>query len=157
MGGRHLLREGAQCIGAAFAFLDGVRHPALEGRAFDDDRSFPACAVERALTREFSTMATTPRIPADLAAGFEMMVEDGDTPAARIAIPTELSRLAAIPIMSDGSFQIDPVVHECIRLFNANYNGCTYCQNARQAVAVQAGLDEDMVAKLMNFERSDLP
>ena len=79
-------------------------------------------------------MATTPRIPADLAAGFEMMVEDGDTPAARIAIPTELSRLAAIPIMSEGSFQIDPVVHECIRLFNANYNGCTYCQNARQAV-----------------------
>jgi AhpD family alkylhydroperoxidase len=102
-------------------------------------------------------MATTPRIPADLVAGFEMMAEDGDTPAARIAIPTELSRLAAIPIMSDGSFQIDPVVHECIRLFNANYNGCTYCQNARQAVAVQAGLNEDMVSKLMNFEQSELP
>jgi len=102
-------------------------------------------------------MATQPRIPDDLVAGFAMMAEDGDTPAARIAIPTELSRLAAIPIMSEGSFQIDPVVHECIRLFNANFNGCTYCQNARQAVAVQAGLNEDMVAKLMNFERSDLP
>jgi len=102
-------------------------------------------------------MATQPRIPDDLVAGFAMMAEDGDSPAARIAIPTELSRLAAIPIMSEGSFQIDPVVHECIRLFNANFNGCTYCQNARQAVAVQAGLNEDMVAKLMNFERSDLP
>lgn len=102
-------------------------------------------------------MATTPRIPAELAADFAMMVEGGDSPAARIAIPTELSRLAGIPIASEGSFQIDPVVHECIRLFNANYNGCTYCQNARQAVAVQAGLDEDMVSKLVNFERSDLP
>jgi len=102
-------------------------------------------------------MATTPRIPAELVAGFEMMAEDGDSPAARIAIPTELSRLAAIPIMSEGSFQIDPVVHECIRLFSANFNGCTYCQNARQAVAVQAGLDENMVSKLMNFEHSDLP
>jgi AhpD family alkylhydroperoxidase len=102
-------------------------------------------------------MATKPRIPADLVAGFEMMTESGDTPAAKIAIPTELSRLAAIPVMSEGSFQIDPVLHECIRLFNANYNGCTYCQNARQAVAVQAGLNEDMVSKLMNFERSDLP
>ena len=137
--------------------VDRFRHPALERRPDDDDGTVPDCVVVRALIRSNAPMATTPRIPADLVAGFAMMAEGGDSPAARIAIPTELSRLAAIPIMSEGSFEIDPVVHECIRLFNANYNGCTYCQNARQAVAVQAGLNEDMVSKLMNFEQSDLP
>jgi AhpD family alkylhydroperoxidase len=86
-----------------------------------------------------------------------MMSEGGASPAEKIAIPTELSRLAGIPIASEGSFDLDPVVHECVRLFNANYNGCTYCQNARQAVAVQAGLSEDMVSKIVNFEHSDLP
>jgi hypothetical protein len=89
--------------------------------------------------------------------GFTMMSEGGDTPAARIAIPVELTRLAAIPIASAGSFQIDPVVHECIRLYNANYQGCEYCQNARAAGAVQAGLNEDLVSKLTRFESSDLP
>lgn len=102
-------------------------------------------------------MAKKPRIPAELAAGFTMMTEGGDTPAARIAIPTELTRLAAIPIASEGSFQIDPLVHECIRLFNANYQGCEYCLNARAAVAVQAGLNETLVEKLTRFESSDLP
>jgi AhpD family alkylhydroperoxidase len=102
-------------------------------------------------------MSKKPRIPADLADGFMMMVEGGDTPAARIAIPTELTRLAGIPIASEGSLQIDPVVHECIRLFNANYQGCEYCLNARAAGAVQAGLDESIVSKLTRFESSDLP
>lgn len=102
-------------------------------------------------------MSTKPRIPEYLARGFTMMVEGGDTPAAKIAIPTELTRLAAIPIASEGSFQIDPVVHECIRLFNAAYQGCEYCMNARAAVAVQSGLNESMVEKLQRFESSDLP
>ena len=48
-------------------------------------------------------------------------------------------------------------MHECIRLFNANYQGCEYCQNARAAGAVQAGLDETLVSKLTRFESSDLP
>jgi hypothetical protein len=86
-----------------------------------------------------------------------MMSEGGDTPAAKIAIPVELTRLAAIPIASEGSFQIDPVVHECIRLYNANYQGCEYCQNARAAGAVQEGLSEDLVSKLTRFETSDMP
>lgn len=102
-------------------------------------------------------MATTPRIPAELAAGFLMLGGGEDSPAARIAIPGELSRLAGIPIASAGSIQLDPVVHECIRLFNANYQGCEYCRNARQAVAVQAGLDENMVSQLVRFESSTLP
>lgn len=102
-------------------------------------------------------MSTKPRIPVHLVRGFTMMSEGGDTPAARIAIPVELTRLAGIPIASEGSLQIDPVVHECIRLFNANYQGCEYCQNARAAGAVQAGLDEDLVSKLTRFESSDLP
>jgi len=102
-------------------------------------------------------MGKVPRIPASLAKDFTMMTESGDSPAARIAIPTELTRLAAIPIASEGSFQLDPVVHECIRLFNANYQGCEYCLNARAAGAVQAGLDESLVSKLTRFESSDLP
>jgi len=86
-----------------------------------------------------------------------MMADGGNTPAAKIAIPVELTRLAGIPIASEGSFEIDPLVHECIRLFNANYQGCEYCLNARAAVAVQAGLNEDIVGKLTRFESSDLP
>lgn len=102
-------------------------------------------------------MATTPRIPEHLARGFTMLADDVSTPAASIAIPSELTRLAGIPIASARSLKIDPVVHECVRLFNANYQGCEYCKNARQAVAVQSGLTEDMVGKLMRFEESDLP
>ena len=103
-------------------------------------------------------MATTPRIPEHLARGFTMLSDGSqDTPASRIAIPAELTRLAGIPVASARSFQIDPVVHECMRLFSANYQGCEYCRNARQAVAVQAGLNEDMVSKLMHYEQSDLP
>ena len=102
-------------------------------------------------------MSTTPRIPAELARGFTMLADGGETPAARIAIPAELTRLAGIPIASAGSLQIDPLVHECIRLYNAKFQGCEYCMNARAAGAVQAGLDEDMVVQLRDFERSTLP
>ena len=102
-------------------------------------------------------MATTPRIPQHLVDGFFMQVEDDGSPAAAIAIPVELSRLAGIPIRTRKSFQIEPVLHELIRLYNAKYQDCQYCQNARQAVAVQAGLDEDMVSSLARFETSSLP
>jgi AhpD family alkylhydroperoxidase len=102
-------------------------------------------------------MAKNPRIPEHLVRGFSMIGAGADTPAARIAIPPELPRLAAIPIASEGSFDLDPVVHECVRLFNANYQGCEYCLNARAAGAVQAGLDETIVEKLTRFESSDLP
>lgn len=101
-------------------------------------------------------MTFNPRIPAEFAADFTMLSHGADTPAARIGIPAELTRLAGVPIANARSIQLDPVVHECIRLFNANYQGCTYCQNARQAIAVQAGLDEDMVSKLRRFKESDL-
>jgi alkylhydroperoxidase family enzyme len=99
-------------------------------------------------------MATTPRLPAHLVEGFFMQVEDDGSPAAAIAIPVELSRLAGIPIASRGSFQLNPVLHELIRLYNAKYQDCQYCQNARQAIAVQSGLEEDMVSALSHFEDS---
>lgn len=102
-------------------------------------------------------MSTTPRIPAELAAGFTMLGDGSPTPASRIAIPIELIRLSGIPIASEGSILLDPVVHECIRLFNANYQGCEYCMNARAAIAVQSGLDEDIVQQLTRFETSALP
>src|SRR4051812_9483712 len=102
-------------------------------------------------------MSTTPRIPAELAQGFTMLADGGETPAAKIAIPIELTRLSGIPIASEGSIRLDPVVHECIRLFNAKYQGCEYCMNARAAIAVQSGLDEDVVGQLSRFESSSLP
>lgn len=102
-------------------------------------------------------MATTPRIPTELVEGYFMQVEDDGSPAAALAIPVELSRLAGIPIASKSSFQIDPVLHELIRLYNAKYQDCQYCQNARQTVAVQSGLEEDMVSALGHFEDSNLP
>src|SRR4051794_11103929 len=102
-------------------------------------------------------MATKPRIPPELVQGFSMLTEDDSSPAAQIAISAELTRLAGIPIRTRRSFQLEPVLHEMIRLYNAKYQDCQYCQNARQAVAVQAGLDEDMVSQLANFEASNLP
>src|SRR3954453_5358353 len=105
-------------------------------------------------------MATTPRIPAELLDNYFIQMErddDNDNPVAAIAIPVELSRLAAIPVRTKKSFQLDPVLHELIRLYNAKVQDCQYCQNARQAVAVQAGLDEDMVTALSQFETSSLP
>jgi len=102
-------------------------------------------------------MSTTPRIPAELAQGFTMLTEGSDAPAAKIAIPIELTRLSGIPIASEGSIRLDAVVHECIRLFNAKYQGCEYCMNARAAIAVQSGLDESIVQQLTRFETSSLP
>jgi AhpD family alkylhydroperoxidase len=105
-------------------------------------------------------MATTPRVPKDLLDGYFIQMERDDavdSPVAAIAIPIELSRLAGIPIKSRRSFQLDPVLHELIRLYNAKVQDCQYCQNARQAVAVQAGLEENMVSALSHFETSALP
>jgi len=101
-------------------------------------------------------MSTTPRIPAELVEGFFIQSEDDGSPAAAIAIPVELSRLAGIPIQTKRSFQLDPVLHELIRLYNAKYQDCQYCQNARQTIAVQNGLEEDMVDALGHFEQSNL-
>jgi alkylhydroperoxidase family enzyme len=102
-------------------------------------------------------MSTKPRIPLALVEGYFMQVEDDGSPAAALAIPVELSRLAGIPIASKSSVQIDPVLHELIRLYNAKYQDCVYCQNARQTIAVQSGLEEDMVTALGHFEESNLP
>src|SRR4051794_17401115 len=105
-------------------------------------------------------MATVPRIPQHLLDGYFIQMErseENDNPVAAISIPIELSRLAAIPVRTKKSFQLDPVLHELIRLYNAKVQDCQYCQNARQAVAVQAGLDEDMVSALSRFETSSLP
>ena len=105
-------------------------------------------------------MATVPRIPREMLEGYFIQMErseDNDNPVAAISIPIELSRLAGIPVRTKKSFQLDPVLHELIRLYNAKVQDCQYCQNARQAVAVQAGLDEDMVSALSHFETSALP
>src|SRR3954447_685747 len=105
-------------------------------------------------------MATVPRIPQEMLEGYFIQMErteDNDNPVAAISIPIELSRLAGIPVRTKKSFQTEPVLHELIRLYNAKFQDCQYCQNARQAVAVQSGLNENMVDQLAHFETSDLP
>lgn len=98
-----------------------------------------------------------PRISEHFAKGFQMLGADGDTPAARISTPHELVRLAGIPVATHHSLQLPPLVHEALRLFSAHHSGCTYCQNARQAIAVQDGLTEDIVTQLQDFHKSNLP
>ena len=116
---------------------------------------FRTIAQSRSIDRQELSYGHETTHSRPLGAGFTMMSEGGDTPAAKIAIPVELTRLAAIPIASEGSFQIDPVVHECIRLFNANYQGCEYCQNARAAGRSAGRSRRDMVveAHALRIER----
>jgi alkylhydroperoxidase family enzyme len=103
-------------------------------------------------------MATTPRVPSELVKGFTLQIDqDNGTPAAAIGVPSALARLAGAPIRTKKSFQIDPVLQELIRLYHAKNQGCQFCQNLRQAVAVQSGFREDMVDRLANFEGSDFP
>jgi alkylhydroperoxidase family enzyme len=103
-------------------------------------------------------MATTPRVPSELVKGFTLQIDqDNGTPAAAIGVPSALARLAGAPIRTKKSFQIDPVLQELIRLYHAKNQGCQFCQNLRQAVAVQNGFREDMVDRLANFEASDFP
>jgi alkylhydroperoxidase family enzyme len=103
-------------------------------------------------------MATTPRVPLELVKGFSLQIDhDNGTPAAAIGVPSALARLAGAPIRTKRSFQIDPVLQELIRLYHAKNQGCQFCQNLRQAVAVQSGFREDMVDRLADFESSDFP
>jgi hypothetical protein len=103
-------------------------------------------------------MATTPRIPSELIKGFSLQIDEDDgSPAAAIGVPSALSRLAGAPVRTKTSFQIDPVLQEMIRLYHAKNQGCQFCQNLRNAVALQSGLRESMVDKISQFEGSDLP
>jgi hypothetical protein len=66
-------------------------------------------------------------------------------------------QLAGIPISIEGGLQIDPVVKEMVRLYNAETQNCVLCKSVVNAVAAQRGLTDDMRSKVMFFEKSDLP
>jgi hypothetical protein len=101
-------------------------------------------------------VATIPRIPQDYVDAYSAPEADPDNPASHLAPPLDLVRLAGIPVQTRSSFRLDPVLHEMIRIYNGKVQDCQYCQNARRAVAVQAGLTESMVDMLSDFENSDL-
>jgi hypothetical protein len=72
-------------------------------------------------------MATKPRIPEDMVAGFTMLGTGGEeTLADMLAIPAEMTHLAGIPVRTKASIQTDPVIKELIRILNAQTQGCTY-------------------------------
>jgi len=101
-------------------------------------------------------VATVPRIPKEYVEAFSNPEADPDNPASHLTPPLDLPRLAGIPVQTRSSFRLDPVLHELIRIYNAKVQDCQYCQTARRAVAVQAGLKESMVEVLSDFENSDL-
>jgi alkylhydroperoxidase family enzyme len=52
---------------------------------------------------------------------------------------------------------IDPTLTELVRLRCARTHNCRICQTLRLAAAFQAGVDDDMTAKVDRYEKSDLP
>jgi len=53
--------------------------------------------------------------------------------------------------------RVDPLTTEIVRLRCAGYHGCRFCASVRDAQALEMGLDEELVGKLADFERSALP
>lgn len=53
--------------------------------------------------------------------------------------------------------RVDPLTTEIVRLRCAGYHGCRFCASVRDAQALELGLDEALVRKLADYERSDLP
>jgi alkylhydroperoxidase family enzyme len=91
-------------------------------------------------------MATTPRVPADA------LARDPWESRARIQ-----QHLAGIPINIEGGLQVDPVVKELCRMLNAQTQNCVHCSSVRNGIALERGMDEDMVSQVVKFETSDLP
>jgi AhpD family alkylhydroperoxidase len=52
---------------------------------------------------------------------------------------------------------LDPVTTELVRLRCAGYHDCRFCASLRLEEARDAGVDEEMTAKVARFESSDLP
>jgi AhpD family alkylhydroperoxidase len=52
---------------------------------------------------------------------------------------------------------VDPITTELVRLRCAGYHDCRRCGSLRLEDARQAGVDEEMTAKVPSYESSDLP
>ena len=52
--------------------------------------------------------------------------------------------------------KVDIVTRELVRIYSGQLAHCTICRNMRVQTAVDRGLSEDVVAKLSDFEHSDL-
>jgi hypothetical protein len=52
---------------------------------------------------------------------------------------------------------LDVLTTEIVRLRCAQYHDCRICSSFRNVGAISAGLDEELVAKVRDYERSDLP
>lgn len=76
--------------------------------------------------------------------------------ALKMAAPELGAAMSAFMAASLSGAKVDIVTRELIRIYSGQASNCRYCRNLRVAGAVDRGLDEDMVAKLTDFENSDL-
>ncbi|MET0143571.1 MAG: carboxymuconolactone decarboxylase family protein [Ilumatobacteraceae bacterium] len=52
---------------------------------------------------------------------------------------------------------VDVVTRELVRIYSGQQTRCRFCSNTRVRGAVERGMDETVVAKVEDFEHSDLP
>jgi AhpD family alkylhydroperoxidase len=85
-----------------------------------------------------------PRLPLDT---------DGVPPMAP-ALARAIEDFAAAAMRAQA---LDPVTTELVRLRCAGYHDCRFCASLRLEEAREAGVDEQMTAKVARYESSDLP
>ena len=77
--------------------------------------------------------------------------------AALTAAAPELGEaLAGFMAASLRGAKVDIVTRELVRIYSGQASNCRFCRNLRVRGALERGLDEDMIAKVADFERSDL-
>ncbi|MEM9529865.1 MAG: carboxymuconolactone decarboxylase family protein [Pseudomonadota bacterium] len=64
-----------------------------------------------------------------------------------------IAEFAAAAVRAD---RVDPVLTELVRLRCAQYHDCRICASVRTQVALDAGYEESMQAKIANYANSDL-
>lgn len=86
--------------------------------------------------------------------------EDGEPPVAVRASEVAQPDFGAAwittwaTLMRNGT--VDPALMEMARLRNAKFTNCVHCRSIRFTRAIDAGLDEDRIALIDEFEASDL-
>ena len=83
-------------------------------------------------------------------------------PVDRAADPVQLvpdlgPALHDVYLASSKLHDVDPITAEMVRLRNARFQDCHLCQGIRYADALEAGVTDEMLDKVDDYEHSDLP
>ena len=81
-------------------------------------------------------------------------IDDGVTAGIADVLAEAMESFAAAAMRAGA---VDPVTTELVRLRCAGYHDCRICASLRLEDAREAGVDEDMTAKVARYETSDLP